>query len=227
MRHSPRGWWGSGVACVGSCPFPIPRLPGSATGSGCARSNPRLHGSLRSRAVCRIRSSNVRCRPRSGSTFRTSCTCWTTVARPPSTRAGWRIDSVYRRWSACRPHRPSATAVTWCMSTGRRVRIGSIRGGCAACCQRALPGGLSGLGAGLARCLSAVRWPLHPYPTPIAFENRRDLLLGGLQFVDRICVDRDGERDLTISLGVRPDQVAILPRSASVGDWRSAYEAVR
>ncbi len=130
MRHSPGGWQRSGVACVGSCPcpFPIPRLRASSTGSECVRSNPRHLGSPRSRVVYRIRFSSVRCRRRSGLSFRTSCTCWITAARRPSTRPGWRIDSVCRRSSACTPRRPSATAVTLCMSMGRRVRIGSIRG---------------------------------------------------------------------------------------------------
>lgn len=97
---------------------------------------------------------------------------------------------------------------------------------CAACCQRASPGGLSPLGAVLARSLTTVGWPLHPYPTAAAFENRRELLLGGLQVVDRICVDGDAEREGIVSLGVRPGGITILPRTAPVEDWRATYAAL-
>ena len=85
---------------------------------------------------------------------------------------------------------------------------------------------MSRLSAAIARCLGAVRWPLHSYPTALAFANRRELLLGGLIFVDRICVEGDAEHDLAVSLGVRPAQVEIMPPSSPVEAWRRLYDTL-
>lgn len=97
---------------------------------------------------------------------------------------------------------------------------------CAACCQRSSPGGLSRFGATLAGILTALRWPLHPYPSLLAFENRRELLLGGLQVVDRVCVEDEAEADRVRSLGIRAGHLEILPRAASAAEWLAGYAAV-
>ena len=85
---------------------------------------------------------------------------------------------------------------------------------CAECCLIPSPRGLGVLGSGLGRILGLVRFPVNPYPTPLDFTNRTELLLGGLQFASKVAVQTDEERDLVASLGIRPERLEVVPNSS-------------
>ena len=82
---------------------------------------------------------------------------------------------------------------------------------CADCSLTAAPGGLSSPRAFLGRVLRALKMPLNPYPLPIHFENRQDLLVGGLQYAERVVVADEVERHRVGRLGVRDEVFEVLP----------------
>ncbi len=95
---------------------------------------------------------------------------------------------------------------------------------CAACCLTSSPRGLGRLGSAMGRFLGLLRSPLNPYPRRIDFDNRAQLLLGGLQ-VDQLVVDSEEDKVRIASLGVRDELFAVLP-SPSTADWLHLYREV-
>jgi hypothetical protein len=75
----------------------------------------------------------------------------------------------------------------------------------------------------LGRVLNAVRAPVNPYPVPIDFVTRQELLLGGLQFAERVIVTGEDERDRISSLGIRREMVEQLPPIGSESDSIDSY----
>lgn len=96
---------------------------------------------------------------------------------------------------------------------------------CADCCLLPSPDGLSTASSWLGRFFQGVRWPLHAYPGSHAFENRLELVAGGLQLADAIVVSSESDRDRLGSLGVRAEQLQLLVAPA-VDDWRELYAGV-
>jgi hypothetical protein len=96
---------------------------------------------------------------------------------------------------------------------------------CAACCLVPSVRGLSSLSSWFARLLRVVRWPFSTYPTPMAFQNRRELIAGGLQSADAIVVASAVDRDRMELSGLRRESLAILA-AAGVEDWVAVYDRV-
>jgi hypothetical protein len=94
---------------------------------------------------------------------------------------------------------------------------------CSACCLSPNSHGLSLWGSMLGRVLNAVRAPVNPYPVPIDFVTRQELLLGGLQFAERVIVTGEDERDRISSLGIRREMVEQLPPIGSESDSIDSY----
>lgn len=95
---------------------------------------------------------------------------------------------------------------------------------CAACCLVADSAGLSPIGSLVGRALSALRVPLQPFPHALAFENRREVVDGGLRFVDRILVPREEDRAKICARGLPPDLVEVVDEEDV--DWPSVYQRV-
>ena len=94
---------------------------------------------------------------------------------------------------------------------------------CSECCLSPALDGFSLLGSILGRALKAVRAPINPYPTPIDFVTRQELLLGGLQFAERAIVTSEEEMDRVSALGVRREMVEGLPPIGSESDSIDRY----
>jgi phosphohistidine swiveling domain-containing protein len=93
---------------------------------------------------------------------------------------------------------------------------------CADCYLEPSAPGLSPGASRLGRLLIAVRWPFHAYATSTTFENRLELVAGGLQSADVIVVESPVDRDRLGSLGVREDQLRLLA-APGIEDWRRVY----
>ena len=94
---------------------------------------------------------------------------------------------------------------------------------CSQCCLSPALDGLSLPGSMLGRALKAVHAPINPYPTPIDFVTRQELLLGGLQFAERVIVTSEEELDRVSALGVRKEMVEGLPLLGSESDSIDRY----
>ena len=71
---------------------------------------------------------------------------------------------------------------------------------CTTCCTTASPGGLS---AGAARAAACLRFlgGLSPFPSPVQFENRGDLLFASLQLAAAVVTVDAGEAELLVRAG--------------------------
>jgi len=71
---------------------------------------------------------------------------------------------------------------------------------CVACCMTPFDGGLSSTQARAGRILRLLG-PWSPYPKEFEFENRLDLLIGGLTWATTILVDDEAARDRLVKAG--------------------------
>ncbi len=97
--------------------------------------------------------------------------------------------------------------------------------------QRCLECCLTPVGAGLTRGqarrakLLRILGALSPYPSLVAFQNRADIIIGGLQFAQRIMVADEDAASALIDLGVAAKLIQIEPE---IGDpaWSELYHEV-
>ena len=66
-------------------------------------------------------------------------------------------------------------------------------------------------GSVLGRTFRALRLPLSPYPSPLNFMNRHELLVGGLRYADRVIMAGDAERSRLSALGLRDEAFEVRP----------------
>ena len=97
--------------------------------------------------------------------------------------------------------------------------------------QRCLDCCLAPAGAGLtqaqARRAKMLRFlgALSPYPSLTAFQNRADIIIGGLLFTQRIMVANEDAASSLIDLGVAEKQIQIQPEPVDHA-WFDLYSAV-
>ena len=65
--------------------------------------------------------------------------------------------------------------------------------------------------------------PFNPYPLPPNFENRQELLTGGLQCADRVIVTDETERHRVSTLGLRDEMFEVLPPIGGEADVVESY----
>lgn len=94
---------------------------------------------------------------------------------------------------------------------------------CSACSLAPATGGLSTWQSVLGRTLGALRLPFNPYPLPPNFENRRELLMGGLKCADRVIVTGETERHRVSTLGLHDEVFEVLPPIGGEADVVESY----
>lgn len=99
---------------------------------------------------------------------------------------------------------------------------------CTACCLAPFEGGLTARQAQRAR---SWWWRLlpawSPYPKPLDFENRSDVLVGGFLAAAVVLVASDVERDLVVRAGVQPRRVEVVGSLApSAASLEPVYDRV-
>lgn len=94
---------------------------------------------------------------------------------------------------------------------------------CSACCLAAATGGLSAWQSFLGRILRTLRLPFNPYPLPLKFENRQELLVGGLQCAERVIVIGETERQRVSTLRLRDEVFEVLPPIGGEADVVESY----
>ena len=97
---------------------------------------------------------------------------------------------------------------------------------CSACCLAAATGGLSAWQSFLGRTLGTLRLPFNPYPSPLKFKNRQELMVGGLQCAERVIVAGETERQRVSTLGLRDEVLEVLPPIGSDPDVVESYLAM-
>jgi hypothetical protein len=73
---------------------------------------------------------------------------------------------------------------------------------CTACCLLPAGAGLSPAAAALGRAMRALGG-FSPFPNPLAFRNRMDILVGGLALAEAVFVHDDGEAALLAGVGLK------------------------
>lgn len=90
--------------------------------------------------------------------------------------------------------------------------------------------GLSAWQSLVGRGLRLLRSPINPYPMPVDFESRQDLLVGGVQFAERVIVTDETERQRVGTLGLRKEVFEVLPplgsEPATIDSYLELYRRV-
>ncbi len=73
---------------------------------------------------------------------------------------------------------------------------------CAQCCLTPFPGGLGPMAAAWGKLMARLRW-ISPFPQDIDFQNRLELVLGGLASAQRLLVTAAADVELLKKAGVR------------------------
>lgn len=95
---------------------------------------------------------------------------------------------------------------------------------CAECCLTATPGGLGSVGAACGRMLARLRW-ISPFPQDLDFQNRLELVIGGLMAARRVVVSTDEDARLLEEAGVR--HLVPLEDPHDAGKLLEVYRSVR
>ena len=103
---------------------------------------------------------------------------------------------------------------------------------CSACVLAAATGGLSLWGAAVSRAFRTLRLPLSPYPSPMNFVNRQELLVGGLRCAKRVFLAEESDRSRLRTLGLRDEVFEVQPPISGGEDSAERYlqlyaEAIR
>ena len=96
---------------------------------------------------------------------------------------------------------------------------------CTACCTTASPGGLT---TGAARAAACLRFlgGLSPYPSPVQFENRGDLLLASLQLAAAVVTGDAAEAELLTRAGLPARSIVTTDGAGLVATVVSAVQRV-
>lgn len=94
---------------------------------------------------------------------------------------------------------------------------------CTACCTTASPGGLSALSARTAACLRFLGG-LSPFPSPVQFQNRADLLFASLQLATAVVTGDAAEAELLVRAGLPARSIVTIDGAGLVATVVAAVQ---